>query len=98
MKTSNSQLLLLKDLIEIATEKLAMELIYKELKGKMKKKDISHTILEITEFCPLCSGSRKIENQYCPSCMDGFFRFKKNRLNRYKSILNVVPDILNKLY
>jgi len=97
MKTSNSQLLLLKDLIEIATEKLAMELIFKELKGKIKKEDISHTILEITGLCPLCSGRRKLGTQYCPSCMNGFLRFKTNKLKRYRTILKVTPDILNKL-
>jgi len=97
MEIQNSKLLLLKDLIEITTEKVAMELLYKKLKGVMHKKDISHTILEITGLCPLCDGNKKINNSYCPSCMDDLLRYKKNRINRYNYILNVVPEILQKI-
>jgi len=97
MKIQNSQLQLLKDLIEITTEKVALKLLYEELKNLLEERDIAHTILEITKNCPLCKGKKLINKKYCPSCMEDQKRFKQNRIYRYILILNSVPDIMQKI-
>ncbi len=94
MLLHHSSLQLLKDLIHIATGKVAMNLIHKKLGNKAELRDIAHTILEVTGICPMCDQETRIGNRPCPSCHAPQSRFIHNRIERYKLILHVVPEIL----
>lgn len=97
MLPGHSSLQLLRDLIHIATGKVAMKLIHKKLGDQAELRDIAHTILEVTGICPMCDQETRIRGRPCPSCHAQQSRYISGRIERYKLILHVVPEILSEI-
>lgn len=87
---------LFKSLLTVLTPFETFNELSERLKGKLSPEDIAFTIYEVTKICGRCKDKRKIGRNKCPVCSgksENYLKFYLNRLDRYRLILSVVPDV-----
>ena len=74
------------------------QILEKRLKDQLSPAEIAITLFEITGRCFLCNNSGKVENKECPCCYGDPIYFWKNRIKRYKKILQIIPSIFTDIW